>query len=162
MSSRGPRPLLAAALLILASPLVLVALIGRLVVGGVLHTLTLLLWLPRGRRVVFVYSESPQWRTHIERDVLTRLPPRSAVLNWSQRSDWPSWSLAVWLFKWHGGRREFNPLGIVIRPLRPALVFRFWPAYQHLKKDRPGFLQVAEAQFFAAVEGAAANRPLLR
>src|SRR5262245_55340752 len=87
-------------LLILFSPLLalLVLIVGASWVVGALalHLLTLICWVPVGRRVLFVYSDSPQWKVHVETEVLPRLPSSAAVLNWSERSRWPRWNLAVW------------------------------------------------------------------
>jgi hypothetical protein len=64
-----------------------------------LHVLTLVAWAPSGRRVLFVYSNSPVW---------------------------PTWSLSVSLFRFYAGTSDYNPLAIVIRPWRAPKVFRFW------------------------------------
>ena len=52
-------------LLVLLSPLLipLLAVLGAAWLAGAfaLHLLTLILWLPSGRRVLFVYSNGPEW-----------------------------------------------------------------------------------------------------
>jgi len=70
-----------------------------------------LLWLPRGTRILFVYSDSPIWHDYIEQHILPLIQEHAVVLNWSQRRS-RSWrrSLAVAAFKHFGGWREFNPM----------------------------------------------------
>ena len=140
------------ALLLVLSPLLLplIAVLALAwIVGAVaLHLLTLLFWLPAGRRVLFVYSNSPLWKTHIETEILPRLPSTTAVLNWSERSQWSSWSLPVMLFRFYGGHRQYNPLAIVVRPWRGPKLFRFWRAFRDFKHGKDESLRSVEAALF--------------
>src|SRR5271170_2002013 len=52
------------------------------------------IWLPRGRRVLFVYSNSPNWQAYVEEKIIPRLPSKSAILNYSERSKWPRFTLS--------------------------------------------------------------------
>jgi hypothetical protein len=114
----------------------------------VLQLATGLWWLPRGRRVIFVYSNSPVWQAYVEANILPRLPASAVVLNWSERAQWPFWSLAVWIFNLYGGSREYNPIAIVIRPLRTPRRFRFWRAFRDFKHGKSAKLREVEKQFF--------------
>ena len=142
-------------LLLLLSPLLLpllVVLVVAWLVGALaLHFLILILWLPAGRRVLFVYSNSPTWKRHIEAEVLPRLPSTAAVLNWSERSQWPRWSLSVWLFRFYAGNRAYNPLAIVICPWRGPKLFRFWRAFRDSKRGNVEPLRALEASFFQSI-----------
>jgi hypothetical protein len=117
----------------------------------VLQLATGLWWLPRGRRVIFVYSNSPVWRDYVEANILPRLPASAVVLNWSERSRWPFWNLAVWNFNLYAGSREFNPVAIVIRPLRTPRRFRFWRAFRDFKHGKPAKLEQVEREFFDCI-----------
>src|SRR5882762_1515407 len=55
------------------------------------------------RRVLFVYSDSPNWKDYIEQVILSRLPENSVVLNWSQRRQWPRLGISIWLFRAFAG-----------------------------------------------------------
>lgn len=111
------------------------------------------LWLPAGRRVLFGYPNSPVWKTHIETEILPRLPSTAAVLNWSERSQWSSWSLPVLLFRFCGGYRQYNPLAIVVRPWRRPKLFCFWRALRDFKHGKDGSLRSVEAAFFRELSG---------
>ena len=153
--------------LILMFPVLLLTVVPMVVVvGGVylilavlLHIAIMVLWLPRGRKVLFVYSNSPVWQAYVEAEMLPRLPRNAAVLNWSQRNTWPKFSLPVWLFAMFAGSREFNPIAIVFRPLAPPKRFRFWRAFRDYKHGKPERLRQVEAEFFRYVEQPP-NRPL--
>ena len=125
-------------LLILLLPLLLP--LGLLALGlfflhrCVLYVLIWLLWLPSGKDVLFVYSDSPIWHDYMDKEILPLVQERALVLNWSARSSWPRWSLAVHVFRSFGGRRSFNPMVIVFRPLRTARVFRFWEPFKDWKR----------------------------
>jgi hypothetical protein len=99
-----------------------------------LYVLIWLLWLPGGKDVLIVYSDSPIWHDYMEREVLPSVQERAFVLNWSARNTWPRWSLVTHVFRSFGGRRQFNPMVIVFRPLRAAKVFRFWGPFNDWKR----------------------------
>jgi hypothetical protein len=104
-----------------------------------------LLWCRRGKDVLFVWSESPVWSDRIQARILPQLGHRGAVLNWSRRAQWSGrFSLARAAFRHFGGRREFNPLAVVFRPLRRARTFRFWRPYKQMKQGHPEVLERME------------------
>jgi len=138
-------------LLPLLLPFLLIVAVAWVVGALALHLLTLIVWLPVGRRVLFIYSDSPVWKVHIETEVLPRLPSTASVLNWSERSRWSRWSLSVWLFRFYAGTSEFNPLGIVVSPWWRPELFRFWRAFREAKHGRHETLRALEASFFKAV-----------
>jgi hypothetical protein len=110
-------------------------------------------WRTRGRSILFVYSDSPSWREHIEQSFLPRLEGKAIILNWSERAKWKN-SLTVFAFNHWGDKREFNPLGVVFRPFRRPRVFRFHQPFLDFKHGKPGVLARMEAEFFGLVEGA--------
>jgi hypothetical protein len=99
---------------------------------------------------LFVHSNSPVWQDHIEKEILPRLPKRSIVLNWSERKKWRP-SLAAMVFHHFGGYRDFNPLGVVIKPFRRAKVFRFHEAFAEYKHGKPEMLAKMESDFFSTL-----------
>lgn len=132
--------------LVVLSPLVLIFLVAYGLHAAVLHGLLWLLW---GRRVLFVYSDSPVWQSYIEEHLLPALPDGSVVLNWSERRHWKRWSLASTAFRFFGGWREFNPLAVVIRPFHWSRTFRFWRAFRDFKHGKRESLEKIQAEFFA-------------
>ena len=111
------------------------------IVGMVLHVLNTLFvylfvwvwWLPRGKDVLYVSSDSPIWKEYMETEVFPLVAQRAKVLNWSARSKWPKWFFAVRVFRCFGRGRDFNPMVVLFRPLRRARIFRFLPAFQERK-----------------------------
>jgi hypothetical protein len=105
------------------------------------------------RRTLFVYSDSPNWKEYVERNILPRLPETSVVLNWSHRAQWPRLSVPVLLFRTFAGSREFNPIGLVFERFGLVARYRFWLPFRDLKRGRPEALRMLEKRFFAHVAG---------
>jgi len=139
---------LVALVVVVCSPLLLPLLLAYGLYAFLLHVLLWLLWSPAGKRVLFVYSNSPVWQSYIENNILPRLPRGSVVLNWSERRRWRWWSLSAAVFYFFGGSREFNPLAVIVRPLRWGRAFRFWRAFRDAKHGNRDTLRLVETQFF--------------
>ena len=114
-------------------PLVIVVLLAIAVSRVGVYLLIWLLWLPRGKDVLFISSDSPIWREYMVEQVPPLVRERAVVLNWSERRRWNRWSLATWVFRALSGERNFNPMVVRFRLLRRAQKFRFWSAFQESK-----------------------------
>ena len=120
-------------LLLLILPLALVAYALHFFYRIALYLLVWTLWLPRGKDILLVSSDSPIWHDYMATQVLPLVQERAVALNWSERKKWPWWSLGVAVFHHFGGARDFNPLVLVFKPFRWAIVFRFWSAFMDWK-----------------------------
>ena len=135
------RRLMNAALVVLALPFLLLLVLPLVLAVAALYflhkiavyTLVWVLWLPKGKDVLVVYSESPIWHEYMSAEVVPLVRERAVVLNWSERKKWPRWSFAAHVFRSFGGNRNFNPLVVVFRPLRRAKLFRFWQPFKDWK-----------------------------
>lgn len=117
-------------LLIILSPILIISVLLYFLWGAILY---LTIWLTSKRQfVVFVYSDSPTWKDYIEREILPYLQNRAVILNWSERRNWKN-SLAVLAFRYFGGHRNFNPMGMVFRPFRFVRTYRFFEAFKEFK-----------------------------
>jgi hypothetical protein len=155
-----PKPLqeiLVVLLLVLASPI----LVGLAVLVGIdyagrrcaLYALVWARWIGRAPcRVLFVYSDSPHWKDHIEQQVLPRLPANAVVLNWSRRQQWPRFSLPVLLFRTFAGYREFNPIALVFARFAFVQRFRFWQPFRDARHGKVEPLRRLEAALFERLE----------
>lgn len=114
-----------------------------------LYALVWSFWLPRGKDILLVYSDSPIWHEYITTQILPLIQGRVVTLNWSERRRWARWSLAVQLFWSFGTRREFNPLVVMFRPLKRARIFRFWQPFQAWKKGYTGHVERLRQEIFA-------------
>jgi len=145
--------------LILISPIIIVVtvvILPPLFIVNVLWSIALniliwLIWNTRGRRMLFVYSNSPNWQEHIENDILPRLPANTFILNWSERRTWRRLRLHTIVFRHFGGEEDFNPMAIVFRPLRRTRVFRFLDAFKEFKHGKPEALLTLEAEMFKVI-----------
>jgi len=115
-------------------PLALITIALYLPYRIALYLLVWALWLPRGKDILLVYSDSPIWREYVLSEILPLVQERAVVLNWSERSKWSRGSFPVHLFRAFGGHREFNPLVVLFRPFRRAKSFRFWLPFKDWKR----------------------------
>lgn len=135
--------------LVICLPLLVIWLPLYLLFCGFLYGSVFLTWLPRGKNILFVYSNSPHWKDHIETNVLSKVNDKTIVLNWSERKTWDRWSLPVMCFHhFNGSGREFNPMAIVFRPFRKAKLFRFWKSFMEYKHGNTAPLRETEKLFF--------------
>ena len=163
----------AAALVIVLILLIpLIALVGVvagivwLVQGAWLGLRVRLQWCPRGKYLLFVYSNSRIWKDYIESNILPKIGDRAVVMNWSERSqwDWKRPPLEVEVFRhWAGVRRyflrgkrrwdghEFNPIAITFIPWWRRRVFRFWQPFKDFKHGKEQPLKRLEGQLLELV-----------
>jgi hypothetical protein len=114
-------------LVLILSPILLAAVLCYATWGAILY---MAIWLTSKKQfVVFVYSDSPTWKDYMEGEILPYLQDQAVILNWSKRRSWKN-SMAVLAFRYFGGHRNFNPIGIVFRPFRLAKTYRFFEAFK--------------------------------
>lgn len=133
-SERVMNAVLVIVLLPFVLPLALISVVLFLLYTITLYLLVWSLWLPRGKDILLVHSDSPIWHEYMRSQVLPLVQERAVVLNWSERKKWRKWSLEVAAFHRFAGAREFNPIVVVFRPFRLAKVFRFWSAFKDFKQ----------------------------
>ena len=127
-------------------------LIAYLVTKILIYLSVWVFWSTRGIRLLYVYSNSPNWQEHIEKEVLPRLPEGKIVINWSERTRWKRLGLPSIVFHHFGGSREFNPMAVIVRPFQRAQVFRFYQAFKDFKHGKEEPLSKLESEFFEALE----------
>lgn len=144
-SSTGVSNLVRAIFFIGLLPLLLIVILVYLLWGMLLY---LAIWLTHPRElVIFVYSDSPIWKGYLERDILPLIRERAILLNWSEQRSWKS-SLPVLAFNYFAGARDFNPIGIVLRPFHFAKIYRFYKAFQEFKHGDARSVEAMKDQFF--------------
>lgn len=112
-----------------------------------------------GRFVLFVYSDSPNWKHYVESNILPRIEGHAVTLNWSRRGEWErTHPFEARIFRRWAGEREFNPLALVIRPGRRVKALRFWRAFGDFKHGRGRALAEAQSALFEEVEACRARR----
>ena len=124
---------LIALLLPIILPLAIVGLVLHFLNKVVVYLLVWVWWLPKGKDVLYVSSDSPIWKEYMETEVFPLVAERAIVLSWSARSKWPTWSFAVRVFRTFGRGHDFNPMVVLFRPFRRARIFRFLPAFLERK-----------------------------
>jgi hypothetical protein len=109
-------------------------------------------WGGQGKRLLLVYSNSPNWQAYVEENWLPRLESIAVVLNWSERYTWAErHPFEAQIFRAWAGRREFNPLAIIIPADGPVRVIRLWQAFRDYKRGKDRTLRAAEEELEAAL-----------
>jgi hypothetical protein len=134
-------------LIILLAPIIIAAVLLWLLYGFILQVLAWCLWCTRGRRVLFVYSDSPIWHDYIEQRILPRVGNKAVLLNWSQHKRWKI-TLATLVFLHYSGYRAFNPMAIVFRPLWFTRKLRFYQPFLDYKHGKPEKVAEMEQTLF--------------
>ena len=131
--------------------------------GKILCHVIKLKWFPRGKNMLFVYSDSPNWKGYIEKNIIPKIEKNAIIINWSERSQWNNkrQSLEVLVFKhwarvssysfngkkkWRG--EEFNPIAIVFIPWNKPEIFKFWQAFKNFKHGKDKTLKKIESDLF--------------
>jgi hypothetical protein len=134
LSRRFLKAVLLVLLLPLIGPLALISVTAYLFHRISLYLMVWILWLPKGKDILIVYSDSPIWHEYMTTEVLPLVETRAVVLNWSERKKWKRFSLGAQVFHHLGGSSEFNPLVILFRPFCKAKTFRFWVPFGDWKR----------------------------
>lgn len=143
--------LLICPLLLFSLPVIILFVACYFIYGLLLQIAIWTTWCGFGRRVIFVYSNSPIWQDYVEQNILPRLPERSIILNWSERKKWSRWKLATQAFFFFGGSTEFNPVGMVFRPFCWMKAFRFWKPFIEYKHGKSAALKKVEQDMFQLI-----------
>ncbi|QDT54587.1 hypothetical protein Pan44_26200 [Caulifigura coniformis] len=115
-----------ALLLLLVLPLFLVVAACQAVLVAGIEFVIWIAWLPRGKDILLVYSNSPHWQEFFEREMLPRLAGRVVTLNWSERKSWINqMTMTSLTFRLLAGSRDFNPIAFHFRPFRMHATYRF-------------------------------------
>jgi hypothetical protein len=107
----------------------------------------------KGRVILFVYSDSSNWKDYIEAKILPSLEGRSVVLNWSKRREWESsMQFEERLFNQWAGSKEFTPTAILFPLMGKVRVFQLFQPSNNPKHGRDKVSKEAEQSLLAAVK----------
>ena len=106
-----------------------------------------------GRFVLFVYSDSPNWKDYVEENILPRIESHVITLNWSKRGEWQKTNpFEAKVFNHWAGRKNFNPMAILFPREGKVKKVRFWQAFRDLKHGKDKLLKESEKNLFNEVE----------
>ena len=145
--------LLLSFVLIIASPLLLISFVSYLTTYSLAVLIVWLTWFPKGKDILFVYSNSPNWQSYLEENVIPKISSRAFILNWSERSEWRWWkSSPVFVFNQLADSREFNPMGVVFKPFSFPKYFSFFQAFNNHKHGKEELLNETLQNFFNEID----------
>ena len=138
--------LLAAVLVLALAGAIMAAVRGSRAVSGFRRN-----WSAQGKDLLIVYSNNPQSAPHVEQEWLPRWRDRAVVLNWSDRTQWPE-SPEVDLFRAVVGRKEHNPVIIVVPRTGAIKVLRYWRAFRERAQGKDETLRAMESRLDALLQ----------
>jgi len=138
-------------LVILLSPIILLAYLGWLAQALLVNLMAWYVWRPNGKLVLVVYSDSTIWKSYFESELLPRLGDTAVVLNWSHRKQWGI-SIAALAFRRYGGRINFNPAAFVFGPFKRVKVLRYYEPFKEYKRGAPQGVAALTEQLLALIK----------
>ncbi|HUF26052.1 MAG TPA: hypothetical protein VMM18_03625 [Gemmatimonadaceae bacterium] len=151
-------------LLALISPVLLAAILVALPAIGVMEARRWLRtravrrafeerWGRHGMRIVLAYSDDTRWRERIEREWLPRIGRQVVVLDWNTRQTFRDGApIEAQVFERWAGRRDFDPMAIVIPPRGRVRTLRFRDAFIAYFGGAESALAAAEDVLFSLAE----------
>ena len=108
----------------------------------------------KGKRILFIYSDSSNWKDYIETNILPRIEAHAIILNWSKRREWGSrMQFETKLFdQWAGRPGGFVPVAILFSPIGKAKTFRLWHLSGNPKHGKFKMSKEVEQAFFETVK----------
>tara|TARA_R110002096_G_scaffold435139_1_gene659482 strand:- start:1735 stop:2214 length:480 start_codon:yes stop_codon:yes gene_type:complete len=138
-------------LVIFVAPIFLLALLWDKIIGYWLNVRFRLKHKFPKKNILFIYSNSPNWKDYIDDNLLDKLQPSTIFLNWSERSNWNTSQLEVKVFKHWASDREFNPMAIVFEENSKVRTIRFYKAFKNRNHGDEKLLQLKEKELFSYV-----------
>ena len=104
-----------------------------------------------GKDLLLVYSDNPQWNDHIANGWLPRWGARAVVVRLPVHQASADQSAPLSLFRSVAGKREHNPIAIVVPPAGRIRVIRFRRAFQEKAAGNDRALREAEERLGLAL-----------
>ncbi len=102
-----------------------------------------------GKRILLVYSDSPNWKEYIDNNWIPILYEYSVILNWAERSKWGNnASLEVQVFRHWKTEKEYNPMAILFPIKGKIKIIRFFKAFRDYKHGKQSQLKSLEKDLF--------------
>lgn len=102
--------------------------------------------------ILFIYSNSPNWKSYVENNILPKIQDYTLLLNWSERNQWNKEEWMVRAFHYWGGQRDFCPMAIVFSNFTDVRIIRFYRPFLDYKHGKVKPLLKAEAQLFDLID----------
>ncbi len=113
-------------------------------------------WLRHGRKgkpILFVYSDSSNWKEYVEKKVLPRIGDHSVVLNWSRRREWASeMAFEAKVFDQWAGNKEFSPTALIFSSIGKVKVVRLGQTIEPSGRRREKAARESEQAFLSAIQ----------
>jgi len=114
--------------------------------SAALAAVVTILWIPRKIRYLIIYSDSPQWKSYFEEEVIPSFVRNAKVINLSRDGGGSKWWHLDWVVYRHcAGYRNRFPIVIRLSPIGTWRAVRFYDAFIQAKKGKTQNLELAKA-----------------
>jgi len=135
--------------LVIAIPIILIRTVYEFFRGLWLRSMFQRKWGSKGKNILLVYSESPNWQDYIEREIVPKVARHAVLLNYSKRAEWRSdkpLEAKVWEH-WCGGK-EYNPIAILVPERGQIRTIPFYQAFKDFIHGKSFLLRQKEKELF--------------
>ena len=113
-------------------------------------------WLRYGRKgksILFVYSDSSNWKDYIETKILPRIEAHSVILNWSKRREWElRMPFETKVFAQWAGSSEFTPTALVFTVTGKVKDIKPWDPSRPGKHGKEKISKESEQALLGAID----------
>jgi hypothetical protein len=137
------------AVAVICVPIAVMAAIYWLIASITIVVAISFLWIPRGQRYLIVYSDSAQWKTYFEEEVLPAFGASARVINLSRDGGCKKWWHLDWAAYLHcAGYRNRFPAVYRFAVFGSWQSIRFYDAFMLSKKGEVAALDKAKTDLF--------------
>ncbi len=110
-------------------------------------------WRNKGKHILFIYSDSPNWKGYIDSNIVPLIESKTVFLNWSKRSEWETDKpLEAKILETWGTAYEFNPMAIVFKSQWKIETVRFFKAFKDFKHGNNSLLKEKEQELLSYLQ----------
>ena len=110
-------------------------------------------WFPKGKNVLFVYSNRKIWKDYFETNLIPKIQNKSIIINWSNRhqNGWDKNSLEAKALNAFRPSYNFYPLVIVFDTQKAVKVFPLYDSFLKKIKSNSKEYQDIESQILKLI-----------
>jgi len=137
-------------LVVIILPVILYVLIFRFIAQLYIRLRIKHKW-PKGKYILFTYSESENWSQYIEDNILPKIDEYSIIINRSKNQHWKSkfklerHAIESW------ANININPIAIIFEPNKKVKVIEFYKAFRDLKHGKLETINSKSQELFECV-----------
>ena len=117
-------------------------------------------WFPKGKYILFLYSDSKKWKDYFEKDLTPKIQDKAYIWNWStrQKDGWNEDIIEAKILKLYRPLGYFYPMAIVFLPSGDIKTFQFYTPYVNMLKSGKDEYNKLEKEFLMLADTLEKNK----